>query len=60
MTQATHGKPTTESHCPAPTETQALPLTDDRVVSGRIPDAVAVLSYGTPVLGRFGGGPRIF
>jgi hypothetical protein len=29
------------------------------LATDRIPDCVALLSYGTPVLGRFGGGPRL-
>jgi hypothetical protein len=33
---------------------------DETRAAARIPDSVAALSYGTRVLARLGGGPRIF
>jgi len=60
MTQASHGKSVTSSERPAPTEFQSPPPADFHVATDRIPDAVAVLSYGTRGVGRLGGGPRIF
>lgn len=54
-------KPSTKSDCapPGPRTVEQMHGRADRSAAARIPDSVALLSYGTPVLGRFGGGPRL-
>jgi hypothetical protein len=44
----------------SPDQPTAVRLEDDLRAAARIPDSVATLSYGTQVLARPGGGPRIF
>jgi hypothetical protein len=60
MTQSEHRIPANQSPSPELTKTSAMPPIDLQAASARIPDAVAVLSYGTRPVGQLGVGPRIF
>lgn len=50
----------TSNDCPEPADHASLGEADDRRAAARIPDSIAVLSYGTQVLALPRGGPRIF
>jgi hypothetical protein len=53
----------TRSEAQSPTESahpRPRVVLDERKAADRIPDSLAVLSYGTQVLARPPGGPRVF